>query len=118
MSARDKEAEKLRRDEEYRRFLEALGVRIRALRKQHGWSWRDMVVLHDFHLSKWQSYESGRYGISLPSLLRISKLFGLTVSQLLTDLETDSVAPKEMGTEEPVPEPPSKSQRRRPKPKA
>lgn len=75
---------------EYALFLKALGARIRGLRKEHGWSWRDMVVLHDFHISKWQGYESGRYGISLPSLLRISKLFGMTVSELLEGLEAES----------------------------
>ena len=75
---------------EYARFLKVLGARIRGLRKEHGWSWRDMVVLHDFHISKWQGYESGRYGISLPSLLRISKLFGMTVSELLEGLEAES----------------------------
>ena len=81
----------------YIAFLKALGARIRMLRKQRGWSWRDMVVIHEFHLSKWQSYESGRYGVSMPSLLRISRLFGMSVSDLLKGLD-EQVTPEASGS--------------------
>ena len=36
---------------EYSAFLQALGARIRAMRKDRGWTYRDMVMRHGFHLS-------------------------------------------------------------------
>jgi len=52
--------------EEYARFLVILGRRIRALRKQRGWSYRTIVVDHDFHLSAWQSCEIEERCIDTP----------------------------------------------------
>lgn len=98
--------ERLAEKEEYVRLLKVLGARIRTLRKQRGWSWRDMVVLHDFHLSKWQSFESGRYGISLPSLLQLSKLFGMSLSEFFAGLEQEAAAlePSSTKAQPPAPE--------------
>ena len=73
--------------EEYGRFLQILGARIRALRKERGWSYRDMVVSHGFHLSAWQSYESGKYGLSMISLLRVAKVFGMPASELIVGID-------------------------------
>jgi transcriptional regulator with XRE-family HTH domain len=70
----------------YDLLLEQLGARIKQLRKAHGWTLRDMVVQHGFHLSHWQAFESGNRGISLPSLLRIAEVLGVTPSQLLKGL--------------------------------
>lgn len=70
----------------YDLLLEQLGARIKQLRKARGWTLRDMVVQHGFHLSHWQAFESGNRGISLPSLLRIAEVLGITPSQLLKGL--------------------------------
>ena len=80
--------------EEYSRFLKILGTRIRALRKERGWSYRDMVVRHGFHLSAWQSYESGKYGLSMISLLRVAKVFSLPASELIAGIDLDAAAPE------------------------
>ncbi len=77
------EAEK----QEYTLFVKALGAQIRALRKERSWTLRDMVVQHGFHLSAWQGYEAGRFGMSLPSLLRVAKALGLRPSALLAKVE-------------------------------
>ena len=75
---------------EYASYLKALGARIRAMRKERGWTYRDMVMLHGFHLSAWQSYETGRVGISLPSLLRVAKAFSIQPSELLARIELNA----------------------------
>lgn len=73
--------------QEYERFLKALGAQIRVMRNERGWTLRDMVVNHGFHLSAWQGYEAGRFGMALPSLLRVAKALGLRPSELLSKVE-------------------------------
>ena len=73
--------------QEYAQFLKALGARLRKIRKERGWTLRDMVIQHGFHLSAWQGYEAGRLGMSVPSLLKISKALGLRSSELLRQVE-------------------------------
>ncbi len=80
------EAEK----QEYLEFLKALGAHIRALRKERGWTLRDMVVQHGFHLSAWQGYEAGRFGMSLPSLIRVARALGMHPAGLLKDVPLDT----------------------------
>jgi transcriptional regulator with XRE-family HTH domain len=80
--------------EEYASFLKALAARIRAMRKERGWTYRDMVMRHGFHLSAWQSYEAGRVGMSLPSLLRVAKAFSVHPSELLAGIEVHAPAPE------------------------
>lgn len=70
----------------YEVFLEELGARIKQLRKERGWTLRDMVVQHGFHLSHWQAFEKGNRGISLSSLLRIAEVYNITLSELLDGL--------------------------------
>ena len=72
----------------YELLLEQLGARIKQLRKDRGWTLRDMVVQHNFHLTHWQAFEKGNRGMSLPSLLRVASVFGLSPSQLLEGLGT------------------------------
>ena len=62
----------------YELLLEQLGARLKALRKERGWTLRDMVVTHEFHLTHWQAFEKGNRGMSLPSLLRVAAIFDLT----------------------------------------
>ena len=63
-----------------------------------------MVVDHGFHLSAWQSYESGKYGVSMISLLRVAKVFGIHPSELIADINLDTLAqdPIEAPTELPA----------------
>jgi transcriptional regulator with XRE-family HTH domain len=75
--------------QEYAAFLKALGALIRAKRNERGWTLRDMVVNHGFHLSAWQGYEGGRFGLSLPSLLRVAKTLGMPASELIRGVETE-----------------------------
>lgn len=70
----------------YEVFLEQLGARIKQMRKERGWTLRDMVVQHGFHLSHWQAFEKGNRGMSLPSLLRIAEVYSITLSDLLDGL--------------------------------
>ena len=95
-STDSQEAERL----EYASFLKALAARIRAMRKERGWTYRDMVMLHGFHLSAWQSYEAGRVGMSLPSLLRVARAFSVHPSELIAGIEVD--APVAESSEAPV----------------
>ena len=67
---------------ESKAFFKALGVRIKTLRKERGWSLRDMIVLHGYHDTQWRKTERGE-SISIPSLLKLAKLFDLSVSKLL-----------------------------------
>ena len=71
----------------YDLLREQLGARIKLLRKEHGWTLRDMVVQHGFHLSHWQRFESGSpRGISLPTLLRIADVLEVPPWELLRGL--------------------------------
>ena len=93
-STNPQEAEK----QEYAQFLKTLGTHIRALRKQRGWTLRDMVVGHGFHLSAWQGYEAGRFGMSLPSLLRVAKALGLHPADLLKEVPLTVPAQPELAS--------------------
>lgn len=67
-----------------------LGARLKELRKQKGWTLRDMIVRHGFHVTHWQHFERGSRGISLPSLLRIAEVFDVTPSELIEGLGEDT----------------------------
>lgn len=66
-------------------FFAILGRRIKELRKERGWSLRDMILMHGYHLSQWQKYEKGG-PVTVDSLLRMAAVFDMTLSQLLGDL--------------------------------
>jgi transcriptional regulator with XRE-family HTH domain len=70
---------------DYKGFLEVLGKRIKQLRKDRGWSLRDMVIHHGYHDSQWRKYESGG-GLTVLSLLRIAALYEISISKLLNGL--------------------------------
>jgi transcriptional regulator with XRE-family HTH domain len=72
-------------DQDYAVFLKLLGARIKRLRKERGLSLRDMVVKHNYHDSQWRKYERGG-PINVPSLLKIAKSFGISLSALLEGL--------------------------------
>ncbi len=62
--------------------LKLLGARIKKARVDRGLSVRDLVIHHDYHDAQWRRYESGA-SLTVPSLLRIAKVLGVTPSVLL-----------------------------------
>ena len=78
----------------YEDFLRELGAKLRKMRKDQGWTLRQMIVHHGFHLAQWQGFEKGK-GISVPTLLRLCDVFNVTLEELVggigkTFLEEDS----------------------------
>ena len=71
--------------DEYEQFLKTLGGRIKQLRKERGLSLRDMVLQHGYNDSQWRKYERGG-SINLQSLLKVAKVFGISLSKLLDGL--------------------------------
>ena len=69
----------------YEKFLDELGRKLRQMRVDRGWTLRDMILEHGFHLAHWQGFEKGR-GISIPSLLRVCELFDLPLETLIAGL--------------------------------
>ena len=66
-------------------FFCRLGSRIRALRKEHGYSQDDMIDL-GFSARHWQQMEAGR-PITVSTLLRICAVFKMSVGQLVQELD-------------------------------
>jgi transcriptional regulator with XRE-family HTH domain len=71
--------------DEYDKFLKTLGGRIKELRKERGLSLRDMVLQHGYNDSQWRKYERGG-SINLQSLLKVARVFGISLSKLLDGL--------------------------------
>jgi transcriptional regulator with XRE-family HTH domain len=71
---------------EYRRFLEALGRRIRLHRKRRGWTQAQVNWNGRFYESHWRRIEQGKT-MSLQTLLRISRMFDVSVSELVAGLD-------------------------------
>lgn len=72
-------------DLEYKQFLKTLGRRIKEVRKERGYSLRDMVLQHGYNDSQWRRYERGG-PMNLQSLLKIARTFGTSLSDLLNGL--------------------------------
>lgn len=66
-------------------FLRDVGSKLRQMRIDNGWTLRDMIVLHGFHLAHWQGFEKGR-GMSLQSLLRICTVLDLRLEDLIAGI--------------------------------
>ena len=77
----------------YKAFSAALGQRVKQLRKDRGWTLRDMVVTHGFHLNQVSRVESGK-GISVPTLLRLAETFQISLAALVAGLREVHVVPK------------------------
>jgi transcriptional regulator with XRE-family HTH domain len=69
-------------DVDYAEHLKLLGERIRKIRTERGLSVRDMVVRHDYHDAQWRRFEKGA-SLTVPSLIRIAKALGVSLSILL-----------------------------------
>jgi len=71
--------------------MNALGKKIRLLRHQKGWTQEDAARRLDISIPAFSKIETGITDVNLSRLNQISKLFNLTVVQLLstTDSEED-----------------------------
>jgi transcriptional regulator with XRE-family HTH domain len=67
------------------KFFLRLGIRIRELRKLHGYSQEDMIS-HNFSARHWQQVEAGR-PITVSTLLRICATLGTSIERLVRGLD-------------------------------
>ncbi len=68
-----------------RQFFRALGMRIKKLRKTHGYTQEDMIG-YGFSARHWQQIEAGR-PITIRTLLRISATFDVKAADLIDGLD-------------------------------
>ncbi len=64
--------------------MKLLGKKIRLLRHQKGWSQEDVAVQLNISIPAFSKIETGITDVNLSRLEQISKLFGLTVVEMLT----------------------------------
>lgn len=69
--------------------MKTLGKKIRLLRHQKGWSQEDVAKRLDISIPAFSKIETGITDINLSRLEQISKLFDMTVVQLLTFNDTE-----------------------------
>ncbi|MBE8720944.1 helix-turn-helix domain-containing protein [Sphingobacterium pedocola] len=69
--------------------MNALGKRIRLLRHQKGWSQEDVAKRLDISIPAFSKIETGITDVNLSRLNQISKLFGLTLVQLLSTSDSE-----------------------------
>lgn len=65
-------------------FLKRLGLRIRQLREERGWT---LEETEDYGWISWrhlQQIESGRKNINFITILRLAKLFNISVKTLIS----------------------------------
>lgn len=74
------------------KFFSALGIRVRELRKKHGYSQEDMLSF-GFSTRHWQMMEAGR-PITVTTLLRICEVFELSMAKLVQGLDKEGVYEK------------------------
>lgn len=68
-----------------RQFFRALGIRIKQLRKTHGYTQEDMIG-YGFSARHWQQVEAGR-PITIKTLLRICETFRVKAGDLIDGLD-------------------------------
>ena len=86
--------------EDHELFQKALAERLRTLRKERGFSLRDMNVRFGYAESQWKRVEREGVGTT-QSLLRIAKAFQTTVADLLDGLGQYTLS-RESGKAEPA----------------
>lgn len=69
--------------------MNALGKKIRLLRHQKGWSQEDVAKRLDISIPAFSKIETGITDVNLSRLDQISRLFGLTVVQLLATTDSE-----------------------------
>jgi Predicted transcription factor, homolog of eukaryotic MBF1 len=69
--------------------MNALGKKIRLLRHQKGWSQEDVAKRLDISIPAFSKIETGITDVNLSRLDQISRLFGMTVVQLLATEDSE-----------------------------
>ena len=69
----------------------AFGKRVKDLRKQRGWTQKDLATKLDVRFSVLNKYESGIHTPPVDKLVELAELFGTSVDYLLTGNETAEV---------------------------
>ncbi|HLS96404.1 helix-turn-helix protein [Sphingobacterium allocomposti] len=69
--------------------MNALGKKIRLLRHQKGWSQEDVAKRLDISIPAFSKIETGITDVNLSRLNQISKLFGLSLVQLLSTTDSE-----------------------------
>jgi transcriptional regulator with XRE-family HTH domain len=65
---------------------EKLGSRIQKLRRQENWSQEDLAFKAELHRTYISHLEGGKRQISLETVSKIAKGFGISMSELLKNL--------------------------------
>lgn len=80
--------------------MKSLGKKIRLLRHQKGWSQEDVAKQLDISIPAFSKIETGITDINLSRLEQISKLYEMTIVQLLTfnDAEQEQKSTSEIET--------------------
>ena len=75
-------------------YNRSVGSRLRAIRKEKGYSLQDVVALSDqeFKASVLGAYERGERSLSLPRLRRLAAFYGVPIDQMLPPHETRATA--------------------------
>ncbi|WP_312185312.1 helix-turn-helix transcriptional regulator [Sphingobacterium sp.] len=71
--------------------MNTLGKKIRSLRHQKGWSQQDVAKRLEISIPAFSKMETGVTDLNLSRLNQISRLFNLTVVQLLADSDLDEI---------------------------
>jgi transcriptional regulator with XRE-family HTH domain len=72
--------------------LRRLGIRIRELRTQRGWSQEAFADVAGVHRTYMGHLERGEKNVSFLSILRVANALGITLSELLAGLEKGNSA--------------------------
>jgi transcriptional regulator with XRE-family HTH domain len=67
-------------------FVAALGMRIKTLRQERGWTQIRMVRDFGYYLSHWQNIEAGKK-MSLETMLRVANTFDIGLDELLCSVK-------------------------------
>ncbi len=80
-------------------YNQDVGKRLRSIRKQRGFSLQDVQRLseREFKAAVLGAYERGERSLSMPRLQRLSKFYGVSVSQMLPPDESSDVAKQPRG---------------------
>ncbi|PUV21064.1 MULTISPECIES: helix-turn-helix domain-containing protein [Sphingobacterium] len=71
--------------------MSTLGKKIRLLRHQKGWSQKDAATQLDISIPAFSKIEAGITDINLSRIIQISKLFNVSVLQLLSSSDTEEI---------------------------
>ncbi len=72
-------------DDEFRGFLKALGLRIKAIRKHKNMNMRDIMIATGHYDAQWRKYEAGG-SMNLMSLMKVALALEVSLSELLDGL--------------------------------